>query len=70
MVLLLWCRLTQVVLEKRPLNECSVVECRWKGSGCKFSGTKGKRYKLFWKGGEERLDGVGVFITEKWVECC
>jgi len=25
MVLLFWCRLTQVVLEKRPLNECSVV---------------------------------------------
>ena len=25
MVLLFWCRLTQVVLEKRPLNECSSV---------------------------------------------
>ena len=25
MVLLFWCLLTQVVLEKRPLNECSVV---------------------------------------------
>jgi len=25
MVLLFWCRLTRVVLEKRPLNECSVV---------------------------------------------
>ena len=25
MVLFFWCRLTQVVLEKRPLNECSVV---------------------------------------------
>jgi len=24
MVLLFWCRLTQVVLEKRSLNECSV----------------------------------------------
>jgi len=23
MVLLFWCRLTQIVLEKRPLNECS-----------------------------------------------
>jgi len=23
MVLLFWCRLTQVVLENRPLNECS-----------------------------------------------
>jgi len=25
MVLPLWCQLTQVVVEKRPLNECSVV---------------------------------------------
>jgi len=25
MVLLFWCRLIQVVLGKRPLNECSVV---------------------------------------------
>jgi len=25
MVLLFWCRLTQVLLEKRPFNECSVV---------------------------------------------
>jgi len=24
-VLLFWCQLTQVVLEKRPLNECSLV---------------------------------------------
>jgi len=27
MVLLFWCRLTQVVLEKRPLNECSSIGC-------------------------------------------
>jgi len=31
MILLFWCRLTQVVLEKRPLNECSlaVVLCTY-----------------------------------------
>jgi len=28
MVLLFWCWLTQVVLEKRPLNECSNQECQ------------------------------------------
>jgi len=33
----------------------------------KFYRTKGKRYKLFWMGGEERSDGVGIFIAEKWV---
>jgi len=24
---------------------------------------------MFWMGGEERSDSVGVFIAEKWVEC-
>jgi len=34
----------------------------------KFSGAKRKRYKLFWMGGEERLDGVGILVAEKWVD--
>jgi len=29
---------------------------------------KGERYKLFWMGGEERLDGVGIFVAEEWVD--
>jgi len=41
---------------------------KWKGSSCKFYGAKGQRYKLFWMGGEERLDGVGMFVAEKWVD--
>jgi len=23
---------------------------------------------MFWMGGEERLDGVGMFVAEKWVD--
>jgi len=45
-----------------------IQETRWKGSGCKFYGAKGQRYKLFRMGGEERSDGVGIFVTEKWVD--
>jgi len=45
-----------------------IQETRWKGSGCKFYGAKGQRYKLFWMGGEERSDGVGIFVAEKWVD--
>jgi len=40
----------------------------WKGSGCKFCGSKGKRYQLFRMGGEERTDSVGIFVAEKWVD--
>jgi len=35
--------------------------------GCSY-GAKGQRYKLFWMGGEEKLDGVGIFVAEKWVD--
>jgi len=45
-----------------------IQETRWKGIGCKFCGTKGKRYNLFWMGGEERSDGVGIFVAEKWLD--
>jgi len=27
------------------------------------------RLKLFWMGGEERSDGVGIFVAEKLVDC-
>jgi len=36
------------------------------GAGC--LGARGKRYKLFWMGGKEKTDGVGIFVAEKWVD--
>ena len=47
------------------------VECkqmRWRGSGCRFFGAQGKRYNLFWMGGKDRSDGVGMFVAEKRVD--
>ena len=54
-------------LSDRKVDVVCIQETRCKGSGCKFYGAKGKRYKLFWMGGEERSDGVGIFVAEKWV---
>jgi len=34
----------------------------------KFYEAKGQRYKLFWMGSEEKLDGVGIFVAEKCVD--
>jgi len=32
---------------------------------------EGIRYKLFWVGGEERSDGVGIFVSkEMGAHCC
>jgi len=53
---------------ERKVDVACILETRWKGSGCKFYGAKSKKYKLFWMGGEERLDSVGIFIAEKWVD--
>ena len=41
-----------------------IQETRWRGSGCRFFGAQGKRYKLFWMGGKDRSDGVGMFVAE------
>ena len=45
-----------------------VQETRWRGSGCRFFGAIGKRYKLFWIGSKAKTDGVGIFLAEKWVD--
>jgi len=55
-------------LSDRKVDVACIQETQWKGSGCKFCGAKGKRYKLLWMGGEERSDGVGIFVAEKWMD--
>jgi len=55
-------------LSDKKVDVACIQETRWKGGGCKFYGAKGKRHKLFWMGSEERSDGVGIFVAEKWVD--
>jgi len=38
------------------------------GSGCRFFGAIGKRYKLFWVVSKAKTDGIGIFVAEKWVD--
>jgi len=33
-----------------------------------FFGAVGKMYKLFWCGCQEKTEGVGVLVAEKWVD--
>jgi len=56
------------VLADREVDVACVQETRWTGSGCRFFGAKGKRYKLFWMGSKDRADGVCMFVAEKWVD--
>jgi len=55
-------------LSDRKVDLACIQETRWKGSGCKFYGAKGKRYKLLWMGGEERSYNVGIFVAVKWMD--
>jgi len=55
-------------LSDRKVAVACIQETRWKGSSCKLYGAKGQRYKLLWMRGEERSDGIGVFVREKWMD--
>ena len=51
----------------RKLDVVCVQKTRWMVSGCRF-GAVGKRYKLLWCECQEKTEGVGVFVAEKWVD--
>jgi len=55
-------------LSDRKDDVACIQERQWKGSGCKFCGANGQRYNLYYMGGEERSDGVEIFVAEKWVD--
>src|SRR5437867_13367157 len=55
---------------RRRLDLCCFQETKWKGKGVKLLGEKGKRYKLWWRGGGGK-DGFavgGVLVAQRWVE--
>ena len=56
------------VLADRKVDVACIQETKWKDSGYRLFGARGKRYKLFWMGGKEKSDGVGIFVAEKWVD--
>ena len=56
-------------LERRKVKVCCVQETRWKGEGTRILRTKtGGKYKLFWKGCSEGVSGVGVIVSEEFID--
>ena len=49
---------------RRRLDFCCLQETRWRGEGARNLG----RYKFFWKGCSEGLSGVGILVSERWIE--
>ena len=52
-------------LRKREVDICCVQEVRWRGQGARFLGVKGRRYKLWWFGNDDKVGGVGVLVKEE-----
>ena len=57
------------VLLKRRVDVCCVQEARWKGAGTRMlHGYDGAKYKLLWQGGVRGLNGVGVLLSEEFID--
>ena len=55
-------------LHRRKIEFCCAQETRWKGEIARMIGTNGRRYQLFWQDCNEGTAGVGVIITEIWID--
>ena len=55
-------------LHSKKIDLCCAQETRWKGESVKMLGTIGRRYKFFCQGCNKGTAGVGVFITERWID--
>ena len=55
-------------LHRRKIDFCCAQETRWKGESARMLGAIGRRYQFFWQGCNKGPAGVGVFISERWID--
>ena len=56
------------MLCRRKVDVCGLQEVRFKNKVVKFlQGRQKMRYKMFWKGGKDGQNGVGIAVREEWV---
>ena len=55
-------------LRKRKVDVYCLQEVRWRGEGARFFGVKGRRYKLWWCGNDDKVGGVGILVKEELCE--
>ena len=54
-------------LHRRKIDVCSVQETRWTGAGARVMGKGMSRYKFFWQGCKDGNAGVGLLISDRWI---
>ena len=55
-------------LRKRKVDVCCLQEVRWRSEGARFIGVKGRRYKLWWCGNDDKTASVGILVNEELCE--
>ena len=55
-------------MSRRGIDLCCMQEVRWRDASARFITGKDDRYKFFWVGNNVGTGGVGILLTEKWVE--
>ena len=56
------------VLRRRRVDICCVQETRWRGKSARWLGPHGSRYKFLWSGGDDGSAGVGVMLSEEFLD--
>jgi len=55
-------------LRRRTIDVCCVQETRWTRSGARVMGKGMSRYKFFWQGCKDGNAGVGLLISDRWID--
>ena len=53
---------------RRGIDLCCIQECRWRGASARMMYSKDSRCKCFWVSNELGPEGVGVLLSEKWID--
>ena len=56
------------MLGRRSAEIYCVQETRFRGNSVRMINGKAAKYKLFWIGNENDLEGVGIFFVTKWID--
>ena len=56
------------MLAKRRVDICCLQEVRYRNQGCTSIGSNEEKYKLWYSGGEEKINGVGVMMKADLVD--
>ena len=55
------------MLTWRKVDLCCLQETRWRGGSARLIEGNNTIYKFFWCGDQSGFGGVGIMLSEKWV---